>query len=83
MEELKPIKRCEYHNCIKVIEGKSNKKFCCDNCRKMYHTYERRSIKRLRNEKQAIRDMINTIQIAQDTQVDPKVLELFNLINRN
>lgn len=41
-EELPIIKRCSYRHCPNIIEGKSNKKFCCENHRKMEHTYKKR-----------------------------------------
>ena len=35
-------KTCEYRNCEQSVGSKPNKKFCCDNHRKMESTYKKR-----------------------------------------
>lgn len=69
---MEPIKRCTYRNCTHTVEGKSNKKFCCDNHRKMEYTY----IKRDRWERKKIAKMIFDASQIDNT----KILDLYKMI---
>ena len=43
---MEPIKRCQYRNCIKSIDDRPNKKYCCDSCRKQEYVYLSRELKK-------------------------------------
>lgn len=49
MEEFKQVKRCEYENCVKVLEGRSNKKYCCRRHKDYARIYRKRRDKFLVN----------------------------------
>ncbi len=74
--ELKEIKRCEYDNCGCVIVGRSNKKFCSDNCRKYFHIYRKRENERYLKEKNVIRQLIKEATQLQDKSL----LDLYKII---
>lgn len=56
--ELPVIRRCEYRNCNKIVEGKKNKKFCSKSCRSQEAVYEMRDKKKIKKEKNHINDMM-------------------------
>ena len=50
MEPSDNIKRCQYRNCVKTVNSRTNKKYCCESHRKQENTYlsrERKSRKKL------------------------------------
>lgn len=76
MQDLIPIKRCQYRNCLHVIEGPTNKKFCDKKCRKYEYTYNKRELDRLKSSKEEYSKMIEIIK----TNSDIETLELYSKI---
>jgi len=76
MEDLKPIRRCHYRNCSKVVCGNEKKKFCSRSCRSQESVYEMRSRVKLKKEK----SIINKIIVDFETLNNQEVLELYKLI---
>lgn len=72
--ELPKIKRCEYRNCVNIVSEKTNKKFCCDNCRKMEFSYVKRDRLRKKKEKRHIYELLEQVK------VDSVILELYKKI---
>ena len=75
---MKEIKKCKYHNCNKVIDGRPNKRFCNDNCRKYFHIYLKRENDKLKSEKKIIRDLIQEAKLLEDKNL----IELYKIIYR-
>lgn len=81
MEIIKPIRRCNYRNCVKVlIDKRPQAIYCCRECKQYERIYRLREDKSFKSEK--IRDN-QLIQEANNLESlkDPNVLMLFNLIN--
>lgn len=70
---MKEIRRCNYFNCCKIVEGRIDKKFCSKNCRTYYWIYEKRRLNRLKKEKKRYKDMLEMTKL----KLDPKALELW------
>lgn len=73
---MENIKRCEYHNCNKVITGRKDKKYCNQKCRKYAHTYNKRELTKLKNEKSIYNKLIKEAQNLQDQNL----IDLYKMI---
>ena len=79
--ELKPILRCHYRHCNKVlIDMKANAKYCSRIHKEYEKTYNKREFKQFKNEKDQIGQLIQEAENLESLK-DPNVLMLFNLIN--
>lgn len=79
--ELKPIVRCGYRNCNKVlIDMKPNAKYCSRLHKDYEKTYNKRDLKDLKAQKAQINQMIQQVESLNSLK-DSGVLILFNLIN--
>ena len=79
--ELKPINRCGYRNCNKVlIDMKSNAKYCCRTHKDYEKTYNKRDLKDLKDQKAQINQMIQEVESLNGLK-DSGILRLFELIH--
>lgn len=72
-------RRCEYRNCCANIEKKRpNAKYCSRSCKTNERKYNKREDNKLKEEKQNIANMIDTLK---SNTINDEVIKLFNLIN--
>ncbi len=79
MDNLKPIKRCYYRNCVRIVEGRSDKKYCSSSCRSQEAVYISREKKKLISDRNNIKSIINSYK--QDIGDD--IMELYKKIFLN
>lgn len=60
MDNLKPIRRCSYRNCIRIVEGRSDKKYCSSSCRSQEGVYMMRERKHSIKEKNNIKSILSS-----------------------
>jgi hypothetical protein len=72
------IKRCCYRNCNKVVDDKTNKKYCSDSHRKMESVYVLREKKSILKEKNRIKEILLTFKNGYDEQTFELYKKIFN-----
>ena len=74
---MKPIRRCQYENCGKVLTNRRpNVKFCGDNCRKHHATYLKRENDRFMSEKKIYEDLLQEAKLLENKDL----LDLYKII---
>jgi hypothetical protein len=71
---------CNYRNCDNEFEGRSNKKYCTEKCKRNEKKYRQREADYEMIEKKRIVNLLS--QVEEMNKIDKDLLTLFNLINK-
>lgn len=71
------IKKCEYCNCEKPFEGRTNKKFCTIRCKRNQAKYNQRSNISFRKEKDNVYNILKQLTM---TDNDITMIQLYSKV---
>lgn len=78
---MKEIKRCGSRNCNAVLIGKrSDAKYCSRQCKEYERVSSKREEKRIKDDKNHLKDLINQYEKGLSNQVGQDILDLYKLV---